>query len=69
VTVQDTGRGIAASQLPRLFDLYEQDGTDKGLGLGLYIVKRLTELQRGTVTAESEGEGKGASFTVALPRV
>jgi signal transduction histidine kinase len=70
--VQDTGRGIPASFLPRLFDRFSQaDSTSTrvhgGLGLGLAIVRHLVELHGGVVAADSGGEGRGAAFTVRLP--
>ena len=67
--VSDTGEGISAQFLPHLFERRMQ-AVDKrfgGLGLGLSIVKHITELHRGSVSATSEGEGKGATFTVRLP--
>ncbi|WP_427158210.1 MASE1 domain-containing protein [Aliinostoc sp. HNIBRCY26] len=74
VQVKDNGKGISAEFLPYVFDYFRQaDGTLTrqfgGLGLGLAIVKHLTELHGGTVTASSEGEGKGATFTVRLPLI
>jgi PAS domain S-box-containing protein len=73
ITVQDTGKGISPEFLPHLFERFRQeDGSvarrHGGLGLGLSIVKQLVELHGGTIQAESEGEGKGATFTVKLPR-
>ncbi|MBW4564218.1 MAG: response regulator [Mojavia pulchra JT2-VF2] len=72
ITVSDNGQGISADFLPYVFDLFRQaDGsktrTHKGLGLGLAIVRHLVEIHKGNVFATSEGEGKGASFTVQLP--
>jgi len=72
--VADTGMGIAASLLPRIFDLFTQgertiDRAQGGLGLGLALVRRLTELHGGAIHAASPGVGEGASFTVALPLV
>ena len=74
VQVEDNGMGIAPELLPRVFDLFSQgerslDRTQGGLGLGLSLVRRLVELHGGTVSAVSKGPGKGASFTVRLPRV
>ncbi len=68
------GVGIEPELLPRVFDLFVQgdrsvDRTQGGLGLGLTLVRRLTEMHRGTVTASSAGIGRGASFTVRLPRI
>jgi CheY-like chemotaxis protein/anti-sigma regulatory factor (Ser/Thr protein kinase) len=72
ITVEDNGRGIKPDFLPHIFERFRQeDATSKrnqgGLGLGLAIVKRLVEMHGGTVTAESEGEGRGARFVVRLP--
>lgn len=69
ITVSDTGKGIKAEFLPHIFDRYRQEGQEanKGLGLGLNIVRRLVELHGGTTQAESRGEGQGATFTVTLP--
>ena len=72
VRVSDTGRGIDASFLPHVFDRFRQaDGATTrshgGLGLGLSIVKQLVELHGGTVAVDSDGEGRGTSFTVELP--
>jgi len=74
LTVRDEGVGIPADMLDRLFDLFYQqpqalDRAKGGLGLGLAIVKSLVELHGGTVTARSEGEGRGSEFTVCLPHV
>ena len=71
LTVADTGIGIAAKNLPHVFDRFWQaDGTSKrkyqGVGIGLSLVKELTELHGGKVWVESE-EGKGARFTVQMP--
>jgi CheY-like chemotaxis protein len=72
VTVADTGVGITAEFLPHVFDRFRQQDpatTRKygGLGLGLSIVRHLVELHGGTVMATSNGEGKGATFTVRVP--
>ena len=72
VDVRDTGIGIAASFLPFVFDRFRQaDGSPSrqygGLGLGLSIVRSLVELHGGRVTAHSEGEGRGATFSVWMP--
>ncbi len=74
LTVTDTGIGIPASFLPHVFDRFRQaDGSStreySGLGLGLSIVKELTELHGGVVTASSPGPNLGASFTVRLPHL
>jgi PAS domain S-box-containing protein len=73
IAVSDTGAGIAADLLPRIFDLFAQGDrtaarTQGGLGLGLALVKRLVELHKGTVEARSPGPGRGSQFVVRLPR-
>jgi signal transduction histidine kinase/ActR/RegA family two-component response regulator len=72
IIVSDTGKGIGAEFLPYVFDRFRQaDGTTTrehgGLGLGLAIVRHLAELHGGTVHAESQGVGRGATFSVDLP--
>ncbi|MCA1616283.1 MAG: GAF domain-containing protein [Acidobacteria bacterium] len=72
VTVSDTGPGIEPEFLPFVFDRFRQADptttrTHGGLGLGLAIVRHLTELHGGTVRAESAGEGGGSTFRVTLP--
>ena len=74
IAVSDSGKGLTASQIPRLFERFWQADSSSaraysGLGLGLAIVRHLTELHGGTVTAESPGEGGGSTFTVKLPIV
>jgi len=71
--VRDTGIGIDAEMLPRIFDLFTQerqalDRSQGGLGLGLAIVRSLVNLHDGSVSAASEGQGRGTEFTVRLPR-
>lgn len=69
VHVLDTGRGIAPELLPRVFDLFTQASTDeRGIGVGLAVVRGLVERHGGSVAAYSEGPGKGAEFVVRLPR-
>ncbi len=70
--VSDTGIGIRQEFLPFVFDRFRQADSSStrkfgGLGLGLAIVRHLTELHGGTVKAESSGEGKGATFVVRFP--
>ena len=72
VTVEDTGMGIRPDFLPHVFERFRQSDSSStrahgGLGLGLALVRHLVELHGGTVIAASRGEGKGATFTVALP--
>lgn len=70
--VEDQGRGIEPSILPRVFEPFTQaettlDRSRGGLGLGLSLVKGLVEMHGGTVEARSAGLGRGATFTVTLP--
>jgi signal transduction histidine kinase/CheY-like chemotaxis protein len=72
VTVSDTGQGIEAEFLPRVFDRFRQADSSTtrsfgGLGLGLAIVRHLVELHGGTVSAHSDGVGKGATFSASFP--
>jgi CheY-like chemotaxis protein len=72
IRISDDGEGIAAEFLPHLFDRFRQADagaarTHGGLGLGLALVKQLVELHGGEVTAASDGPGRGATFTIALP--
>ncbi|HUR98580.1 MAG TPA: ATP-binding protein, partial [Pyrinomonadaceae bacterium] len=74
ISVTDTGNGIAIEFLPYVFDRFRQADqastrTQGGLGLGLSIVRQIVEMHGGTVSVNSEGEGMGATFTVALPRL
>jgi signal transduction histidine kinase len=66
--VSDTGHGIDSEMLPHVFDVFRRDEDAPGLGLGLVVVRGLVALHGGTVEASSEGLGRGASFTVRLPR-
>jgi two-component system, sensor histidine kinase len=73
VRITDNGRGIPVDLLPKIFDMFVQervtpDGAG-GLGLGLGLVKRLVELHGGTVSAASQGKGKGATFEIRLPLI
>ncbi len=72
IIVSDTGKGITPEFLPFVFDYFRQaDSTSTrnfgGLGLGLAIVRKIIEIHGGMVKADSDGEGKGAIFTVSLP--
>jgi signal transduction histidine kinase len=72
LVVTDTGVGISKEFLPQVFDRYKQahnatTNRKGGLGLGLAIVRHLVEKHAGTVDVDSDGEGKGATFTVHLP--
>jgi PAS domain S-box-containing protein len=72
ISVSDTGKGIKREFLPHVFERFTQADSSTtrmhgGLGLGLAIVRHLTELHGGTVAADSGGEGLGATFTITLP--
>ena len=72
VRVRDSGIGIDADTLPRVFELFAQapqalDRAQGGLGIGLAIVRRLVELHGGSVSARSDGPGRGSEFVVRLP--
>jgi PAS domain S-box-containing protein len=72
IQVSDTGQGISADFLPHVFEYFRQaDSTqtrsNKGLGLGLAIAHHVVELHGGTIEAQSQGIGQGATFTVKLP--
>jgi len=72
IEVRDTGAGIEAQFIPHMFEPFRQADAAStrshgGLGLGLTIVRRLTEMHGGTVSVASEGAGKGATLTVTLP--
>lgn len=71
ITVSDTGKGIDPAFAPFIFDRFRQEDASTtrsygGLGLGLSIVRHLVELHGGTVEAFSQGEGRGATFTITL---
>ena len=73
IEVADTGAGIDPAFLPHVFDLFRQADASStrehgGLGLGLAIVRKVVELHGGTVSAASDGPGRGATMTVTLPR-
>jgi signal transduction histidine kinase len=72
LTVRDSGAGISAEILPRIFEPFTQaertyNRSQGGLGIGLTLVRSLVELHGGTVRARSEGPGQGSEFTVRLP--
>src|SRR4030095_15245903 len=72
IVVKDTGKGIRPELLPFVFDRFRQGDSSTGrmyggLGLGAGIVRHLVELHGGSVSAESAGEGKGATFLIGLP--
>jgi CheY-like chemotaxis protein len=72
ITVADTGIGIAPELMPRIFELFTQVHTKSersqgGLGIGLALVRRLTEMHGGSVSVQSDGLGRGSEFTVRLP--
>jgi CheY-like chemotaxis protein len=74
IVVSDSGVGISKEFLPYVFDRFRQADASTtrihgGLGLGLSIVHQLVDLHGGTVSVQSEGEGKGATFTISLPFV
>lgn len=74
IVVSDSGIGISKAFLPHVFDRFRQADatitrTHGGLGLGLSIVHQLVDLHGGNVSVQSEGEGKGATFTITLPFV
>ena len=72
--MKDAGIGIAADELPRIFEMFTQlerslEKSQGGLGIGLTLVKRVVEMHGGGVEARSEGPGKGSEFIVRLPIV
>jgi PAS domain S-box-containing protein len=74
VTVRDTGVGVPASLVPRVFDLFVQgdqslDRSRSGLGIGLALVRQIVAMHGGSVTAQSGGPGAGSTFTIRLPLV
>ncbi len=72
--VRDNGSGISPDMLPHVFDLFAQvDRTlhraQGGLGIGLWLVRKLVELHHGSIEAASDGPGQGSTFTVRLPQL
>jgi PAS domain S-box-containing protein len=72
IRVRDTGMGIPAAMLPRVFDMFTQvdrhlQRAQGGLGIGLTLVRRMVEMHGGTVEAQSEGQDQGSEFIVRLP--
>ena len=72
IEVRDTGIGISADFLPHVFERFRQAHTSNnqalgGLGLGLALVRYVTEMHGGTVRADSSGLGHGSTFTIKLP--
>ncbi len=70
--IKDSGKGIESDMLPKIFDIFTQAEGGRaergaGLGIGLAVVKEIVALHQGTVEVRSEGEGKGAEFTVRIP--
>jgi CheY-like chemotaxis protein/anti-sigma regulatory factor (Ser/Thr protein kinase) len=72
ISVKDNGIGLSPQMLTKVFDMFSQvepaiARSQGGLGIGLTLARRLTEMHDGTVEASSEGEGKGCTFTIVLP--
>jgi CheY-like chemotaxis protein len=72
ISISDTGIGIAAALLPKIFDMFTQLNhtparPQSGLGIGLALVRKLLEMHGGTVTAHSAGDGLGSEFVIRLP--
>ena len=72
VRVRDSGVGIPAEMLPRIFEMFTQvdhslERAQGGLGIGLTLVKRLVEMHGGSIEAHSEGPNRGSEFVVRLP--
>ena len=64
--VEDEGQGIARKELPRIFEAFHT-GKTRGLGIGLFLCKRIVDLHGGTISVHSAGLGKGARFEISLP--
>src|SRR5262249_29575794 len=74
LSVSDTGQGIKPDLLPRIFEQFKQGDSSisrrhGGLGLGLTIAKCIVDMHGGTIEARSDGDGRGACFTVTLPLI
>ncbi|RZJ85268.1 MAG: HAMP domain-containing histidine kinase [Massilia sp.] len=71
IDITDSGQGIDADDLPHVFSAFklQEHNNATGLGLGLYIARRIVELHGGTLSASSEGRGQGATFAIRLPVV
>jgi signal transduction histidine kinase len=69
IDITDSGQGIEADDLPNVFNAFtlQRDNNATGLGLGLYIARRIVELHRGTLSVSSPGRGQGATFAIRLP--
>lgn len=73
ITVRDNGSGIAAEDLPNIFNMYYQGRretiSNAGLGIGLLLVEQIVKLHGGSISAQSDGPGTGSQFTITLPLV
>jgi signal transduction histidine kinase len=69
IRVRDSGEGIAADDLPRIFGLFTRAAgrREGGFGIGLAVARTLVELHGGTIQAHSEGLGRGSEFRITLP--
>ncbi len=67
IEVKDSGRGFSEGDAERIFDRFEKTADSTGSGLGLTIARAIVEAHHGTLTAQSAGPGRGASFTIAFP--
>jgi signal transduction histidine kinase len=66
ITIKDTGKGIDPDIMPMLFTKFASK-SDKGTGLGLYLAKSIIEAHGGTIWAENNNDGKGATFAFSIP--